>query len=133
MLASVNGTEQTCASKSISERFREVFDLDPETIRSLAHSKRFLERWTVDEDFRTEILDERMTLEEAQVLCGCLIDVRSLQPIFHPDYFIYRRSANLLDWPLSYLWDTHLQGAIEIRDAIAPAAGSNGLNPAFDF
>lgn len=136
MLASIKESHQAAetksADKSISERFREVFDLDHDTIRALAHSKRFLERWTVDDDFRTAIVDETMSLEEAQQLCGCEIDVYSLQPIFHPDYVVYRSTANLIDWPLSFLWDMHLKAALGVRDAIAAAAGSNGLNPAFD-
>lgn len=132
MLATAKNESAPSVEKSISARFRDIFDLDKDTIRALAHSKRFLERWTVDEDFRAAIIDERMSLGEAQELCGCEIDVSTLQPIFHPDYFVYRRSANLLDWPLSFLWDTHLIGAMGVRDAIAAAAGSNGLNPAFD-
>lgn len=124
----------TLSSKpeSVARRFNRVFDVEPETIRKLSHSKRFLERWTADEAFRNSVLDGTLTLQGAQELCGCLIDVQSLLPVFHPDYMVHRANATMADWPLTFLWNQHIKESLEVRDVIIALAGSGGVTPRFD-
>jgi len=118
---------------SIADRFRKSFTVDDDKLRLLSHSKRFLERWTADASFRQPVLDETMSLEEAGALCGCEIDVHSLLPVFHTDYTIYRATATMEDWPLTYMWDDHLRELLRTRDMIPAQGSSRGKTLQFDM
>jgi radical SAM family RiPP maturation amino acid epimerase len=122
----------TVPVKSIGEMWKEAFDLDKDTLRQLSHSKRFLERWIADESFKNGLLSGELSLTDAQALCGCEIDVETLQPVFHPDFYAFRPEASEAGWPLTHLWDQHLGRLLRIRDAIPAHGSSSGLTPEFD-
>lgn len=120
-------------SMSIADKYRTLYSIDQETLRVLSHSKRFLERWIGDVDFKNSIIDGNLSLKDAQDSCRCGIDVHTLLPVFHPDYRLFRSAATSHDWPLTYLWDQHIANHLKIRDSIASYGGSQGITPEFDL
>ena len=101
--------------------------------RALAHSKRFLERYLGDAEFRNAILSEQLSLMDAADECGCEIDIRTLLPVFHPSYVPLRATACQADWPLTYYWNQFIQSKLEIRRAVIGIGDSAGLTPVFDL
>lgn len=124
---------ENAPGETASARFKEVFEQDPNTIHKISHSKRFLERWTADELFRKDILEDRLSLTDAQEACGCKIDVHTLLPVFHPDYRTLRADANSEFWHLTYVWNEHMARAIQVRDSIASLGSTRGQIPKYDL
>lgn len=131
----------TVTSRSVStppaphdhfEVFRSIYSPDPQTLRTLAHVKRFLERWTGDAEFRHALLSGSQTLSEAARACGCEIDVASLLPVCHPDFVSFRAEANEQTWPLTAMWDRFIQSSISNRRQLTMAGYSGGSNPDYD-
>lgn len=118
---------------TLADKYRALYKVDNETRRILSHSKRFLERWIGDKEFKTGILADTLSLKDAQELCGCGIDVHTLRPVFHPDYRLFRSAASEHDWPLTYFWDRHMLGHLKIRDSVYSHGGSIGTTPEFDL
>ena len=105
----------------------------PEQLYQLAHAKRFLERWSGDLDFRNHVNSGTLELSEAAAMCGCAIDVWSLQPVFHPDFVHFRQAATEADWPLTYLWNAYIGEMISFRGSILEKGYSGGVTPEFDL
>lgn len=113
--------------------FRGMFNVDGEARHKLSRIKRFLERWSGDDNFQKGILDGSTSLLEAQKICGCEIDLHSLLPVFHPSYTKFRREASESDWPLTALWDSHLTSGFRARSGLAIHGSSQGVTPMFDI
>lgn len=113
--------------------FKEVLDArSAEDRRSLAHIKRFLERWSGDPAYRESILAGELDLTAAARDCGSQIDLWSLQPVFHPDFVAYRAGATADDWPLAKIWDEYFFDMIRTRSRLLLGGDSKGLTPAYD-
>lgn len=120
-------------SMSVADKYKAVYSVEPEKRRLLSHSKRFLERWIADVDFKNAVIENRWSLRDAQDACGCEVDVHTLLPVFHPEYRFFRSAATIHDWPLTYLWDNHIANQLKIRDSIASYGSSLGLTAEFDI
>ena len=120
-------------SMSVADKYKALYAINAETRHVLSHSKRFLERWIGDGEFKSAVLEGELSLEDAQDACGCRIDVRTLLPVFHPEYRLFRSAATSQDWPLTYLWDQHISNHLKIRDSIPSYGGSQGITPEFDL
>ncbi len=101
-------------------------------IRNLAHIKRFLERYSGDEDYRNSINNNELDLKTAAKMCGCEIDLETLRPVFHPEYIEKRQTATKEEWPLTHLWNMHMTNMHYYRGEIITSANSQGLTPLFD-
>lgn len=112
--------------------FEDAYGHDDGIKRELAHSKRFLERFTGDEAFAEAVRSDTLSLADAARECGCGIDVSTLRPVFDERVATERRTATLDTWRLTYLWDRHMQVKLKARNALLIAADSHGQTPAFD-
>lgn len=117
---------------AVFERAHFVYSQDPEFMRDIAHIKRFLERYSGDHQFRTQVLSGLLSLEDAARDCGCALDVSSLRPIFHPAFLQYRAQATLADWPLAFKWDLFFREMLGVRDSLHAVGDSGGVTPWFD-
>jgi radical SAM family RiPP maturation amino acid epimerase len=102
-------------------------------LREIAHIKRFLERYTGDHQFRTQILAGVLPLSDAAKDCGCDLDVEPLRPVFHPAFTQFRAEATLTEWPLTFKWDLFYREMLEIRDSLHCAGDTGGQNLNFDL
>lgn len=113
-------------------RFGELYSPEPTVEVQLAHVKRFLERWTGDDVFRSSILNGQISFETAAAVAGCRLDVGSLLPVFHPDFVGFRNDATADTWPLTALWNEFIGSALQIRNELVGAGYSQGVNEEFD-
>lgn len=114
------------------ERLAFLYSQDPADLRELAHTKRFLERYTGDHEFRAQILAGLLSLKDAAKACGCELEVDSLRPVFHPSFHQYRAEASMADWPLTFKWDLYFKEMLEIRDLLLRAGSTSGQTREFD-
>src|SRR6478609_8750484 len=72
-----------------AERYREILDRhDAEELRTLAHTKRFLERFVAD-------------------AYGIAIDPSQALPLFSTDHMRFRFSEEEARWPVAKTWDDY--------------------------
>lgn len=112
--------------------FEDAYGDDAATKRDLAHSKRFLERYTGDRSFAESVRSGVLSLDEAAKMCGCQIDVSSLRPVFDEAVASERTTATEDNWRLTWLWDRHMAVKLKARNALLMAADSHGKTPNFD-
>lgn len=115
------------------ETIRTIYSPDPQDMRTLAHAKRFLERWTGDAEFRQRILSGTSTLADGARTCGCEVDVSSLRPVFHPDFVAFRADADERTWPLTAMWERFITGSLSSRRHLTIAGYTSGRNPDYDM
>lgn len=127
------GTPSEDAAYDPFETIRSIYSPDPQSERTLAHAKRFLERWTGDAEFRQGILGGTVTLTDGARMCGCDIDVSSLRPVFHPDFVAFRADADERTWPLTVMWNRFISGSLTSRRHLTVAGYTAGSNPDFDM
>ncbi|TXG82663.1 MAG: hypothetical protein E6R12_10645 [Sphingomonadales bacterium] len=110
----------------------EHFNQPDDVLRDLAHSKRFLERYSGDSAFREGVLTCDLPLSSAAEQCGCQIDLATLRPVFDPAFVHHRPTATLDSWRLTYLWNDHLKTSGLARSALLLKGDSGGMNARFD-
>lgn len=115
------------------DELHSVFKQDEAVLRELAHIKRFLERYTGDHQFRTQILSGLLPLSHAAKECGCELNVDSLRPVFHPSFAQFRKDASLSEWPLTFKWDAHMRAKHKLMHSLRRAGNTKGFSPEFDF
>lgn len=112
--------------------YRAAYHFDDDSLRALAHSKRYLERISGDSSFREGVVSGLYDLQSSAKACGCGIDVSTLRPIFHPEFAKYRVPDQIANWPLAARWDKYLRSLTKLRDLLRVTADTNGHNPNFD-
>lgn len=103
----------------------------PEELKELAHTKRFLECVTGDEEFRTKLAEH---IERPIVLAkehGIDIDPDLLRPLFQREYLAYRFESGNDRWPLAQKWDQYLREMIAGRDGLLTVGDTEVENPRF--
>lgn len=121
------------ADIALFERSRSIYDdRSGDELSKIAHVKRFLERFQGDDAFRGALLAGLLSLDDAARACGCKLDLTSLQPVFNPAFTEHRKEATAEEWPLTHLWDSHLNKMLSLREDIKAIGETDGLNPAFD-
>jgi radical SAM family RiPP maturation amino acid epimerase len=124
--------ERSLAIEELAAYYRGIFSRPPEELRTLAHIKRYLERFVGDVVFREAVLSGSYDLQQSAEEAGCDLDVHSLLPIFHPEYAKHRTEEGLKDWPLASMWENHYRAMLAFRTTVRQCADSRGFNPSYD-
>src|SRR5262245_21620586 len=124
----------TAASPNVAaERYREILDRrDANEIHTLAHAKRFLERYVADPGFRDKLKEKPEAPHLVAEGYGISIDPRQALPLFHSDYLRFRFSEEEARWPVAKAWDDYQSEMAECRTLHQRVGDCPDLNPRFD-
>jgi len=117
----------------MAERFQEIFSKrTAEETRTLAHTKRFLERFVADPTFRMAIEINIEASQRVSEAYGIAIDPRQALPLFQPDHTRYRSLPNSVErWPVAKVWDDYRAELDECRELFCRASGCADKSPRF--
>src|SRR5262245_30990677 len=124
----------TAASPNVAaERYREILDRrDANEIHTLAHAKRFLERYVADPGFRDKLKEKPEAPHLVAEAYGISIDPRQALPLFHSDYLRFRFSEEEARWPVAKAWDDYQREMAECRTLHQQAGDCPDINPRFN-
>jgi hypothetical protein len=116
-----------------AEQYREILDRrDADEIRTLAHAKRFLERYVADPGFRDKLKEKPEAPHLVAEAYGISIDPRQALPLFHTDYLRFRFSEEEARWPVAKAWDDYQSEMAECWTLHRRAGDCPDPNPRFD-
>jgi radical SAM family RiPP maturation amino acid epimerase len=115
-----------------AERYREIFDRrSAGEIRTLAHVKRFVERYVADPRFRDELKQNPEAPHLVVEAYGMAFDPRQALPLFRADHMRFRYSEEEARWPVAKAWDHYLRELAECRALHQRAGDCPDANPRF--
>jgi len=119
--------------KVAAERFWETLDgRRADARRTLALTKRFIERYCADPRFRQLLKENADTPQRATEAYRIPLDPRLALPLFHPDFTQFRFSDRAAEkWPLAKEWDDYLTGIAECRPLYRQTGDCPDANPRF--
>jgi len=116
-----------------TRHYRRMFsERTPEQLRTLAHTKRFIERLVGDPGFREQLghhMDDPQTVADQY---GIDIDVSQLASLYDSRYRRYRSTEEGNRWPLTVAWDEYIAQMIQHRDMLRDEGDASQSNPRFD-
>lgn len=122
----------TATSGDIVTCFQSIWDKrSPEELKTLARIKRFLEYLTGDPDFRAALAANLDDLNQVSRDYNLEIDLNQILPTFHRSYFQYRRTEEVVNYPLTKMWDDYMADFRVHRDFLRDHGESGATNPRF--
>jgi len=119
-------------SNAAAEKLREILDRrSAEERRTLAHVKRFLERYIADARFRDKLRESADAPERVTQAYGIEVDPRQALPLFCPDHMRFRFSDEAGRWPLAKAWDDYTGDLTEYQSIYRQAGDCPDANPRF--
>jgi radical SAM family RiPP maturation amino acid epimerase len=119
-------------SSALAEKLREILGRrSAEERRTLAHVKRFIERFIADAQFRDKLRDNADASQHVTHAYGIDIDPRQALPLFSVDHMRFRFSAEAARWPLTKVWDDYVGDLREYRSIYRQAGDCPDANPRF--
>jgi radical SAM family RiPP maturation amino acid epimerase len=116
-----------------AERYREILDRhDAEELRTLAHTKRFLERYVADPRFRSKLQEKPDAPQLVAEAYGIAIDPSQALPLFSTDHMRFRFSEEEARWPVAKTWDDYQSEMAECRMLHQRAGDCADASPRFD-
>jgi len=113
-----------------AERYREILDRrSADELRTLAHVKRFLERYAADPRFRDALGQRPEALHLVAEGYELRIDLRQALPLFRTDHMRFRFCEEEASWPLAKAWDDYQSEMAECRTLYEQAGDCPGVNP----
>ncbi len=120
-------------ANAAAERYREILKRrDAEEMRTLAHTKRFLERYVADPTFRRNLQEKPDASQPVAEAYGIAIDPRQALPLFSTEHMRFRFSEEESRWPVAKAWDDYQIEMAECRMLHQEAGDCAGANPRFD-
>jgi radical SAM family RiPP maturation amino acid epimerase len=127
-----NAREATTPRNLAAERYREMLDRrGADEIRTLAHVKRFLERYVADPRFRDKLEENPEAPHLVAAAYGMSFDPRQALPLFRTDHMHLRFSEEEARWPVAKAWDDYLSEMAECRALHQRAGDCPDANPRF--
>jgi hypothetical protein len=124
-----NSKRITTPRNLAAERYREILDRrGADEIRTLAHVKRFLERYVADPKFRDKLKENPEVPHLVVEAYGVRFDPRQALPLFRADHMRFRFSEEEARWPVAKAWDDYLTEMAECR-VLHHRAGDPDANP----
>jgi radical SAM family RiPP maturation amino acid epimerase len=115
-----------------AERYREILDRrGADEVRTLAHAKRFLERYVADPGFREKLEEKAEGPHLVAEAYGIAIDPRQALPLFRTDHLRFRFSEEEARWPVAKAWDDYQSEMAECRMLHQRAGDCPDVNPRF--
>src|SRR5688500_2057206 len=93
IIAEAAGRENRAMRSAAAERYRQILDKrSADERRTLAHIKRFIERYVADPRFRDKLRDDADRPERVAQAYGIAVDPRQALPLFRTDHMQFRFS-----------------------------------------
>ncbi len=125
-------TGTTVTHDDIITCFQSIWDRrTPEELKTLAQIKRFLEWLTGDPDFRAALAANVDDPNKVAAEYGIDIDLNLILPTYHRGYFKYRRTPEVVNYPLTKMWDDYMADFKEHRNYLRDHGEAGARNPRF--
>ncbi|MBT5433533.1 MAG: radical SAM family RiPP maturation amino acid epimerase [Alphaproteobacteria bacterium] len=116
-----------------TRHYREMFEKrTPEELYTVAQIKRFMERLVGDAEFREKLGEHQDNPKRVADEYGIDIDPAMARPLYSAAHLRYRRTEEVVQWPLAVMWDSWIDDMKRHRDLIRETGRCAEVNPAFD-
>lgn len=114
--------------------FKEVYaNYDAAESRQLAHLKRLNENIYSDPDFRAHLTENIKNPQVTADFYDIDVDMEACRSMYDATCIPLRYSDQASDWPLTQIWDEHIQRLLQTRDSLVGLSSTRGFDDKFDL